>query len=131
VSLLALSKQRAAHLMREQASEFVFARQRQIVSSLGLYDVPAVKMRQDELNGGNFNKVFFGGLAANWRLVAGKKDKARRYLRWAALNDRRAAEAYNGDLKTLFLQIAAQYRNLAEQIADPEQWQAKHDGRPK
>ena len=32
---------------------------------LGLYDVPAVKMRQDELNGGNFSKVFFGGLAAN------------------------------------------------------------------
>ena len=83
-------------------------------------------MRQDELNGGNFNKVFFGGLAANWR-----QDKARRYLRWAALNDRRAAEAYNGDLKTLFLQIAAQYRDLAEQIADPEQWQAKRDGRPK
>jgi hypothetical protein len=56
--------------------------------------------------------------------MAGKKDKARRYLRWAALNERRAAEAYNGDLKTLFLQIAAQYRDLAEQIADPEQWQA-------
>jgi hypothetical protein len=88
-------------------------------------------MRQDELNGGNFNKVFFGGLAANWRLVAGKKDKARRYLRWAALNDRRAAEAYNGDLKTLFLQIAAQYRDLAQQIAYPEQWQAKRNGRPK
>ena len=100
-------------------------------TKLGLYDVPAVKMRQDELNGGNFNKVFFGGLAANWRQMAGKKDKARRYLRWAALNERRAAEAYNGDLKTLFLQIAAQYRDLAEQIADPEQWQAKRDGRPK
>jgi hypothetical protein len=34
-------------------------------TKLGFYDVPAVKMRQDELNGGNFNKVFFGGLAAN------------------------------------------------------------------
>ncbi len=65
--------------------------------------------------------------------MAGKKDKdkARRYLRWATLNERRAAEAYNGDLKTLFLQIAAQYRDLAGQTADPEQWQAKRDGRPK
>jgi hypothetical protein len=88
-------------------------------------------MRQDELNGGNFNQVFFGGLAANWRPMAGKKDKARRYLRWAALNERRAAEAYNGDLKTLFLEIAAQYRDLAEQIAYPEQWQAKRNSRQK
>ena len=88
-------------------------------------------MCQDESNGGNFSKVCFGGLAASWRPMARKKDKARRYLRWAALNERRAAEAYNGDLKTLFLQIAAQYRDLAEQIADPEQWQAKRDGRPK
>ena len=85
-----------------------------------MYDALAVETRQDELNGGNFNKVFFGGLAANWRPMAGKKDKARRYLRWAVLNERRAAEAYNGDLKTLFLEIAAQYRDLAEQIAYPE-----------
>jgi hypothetical protein len=63
--------------------------------------------------------------------MAGKKDKARRYLRWAALNERRAAEAYNGDLKTLFLEIAAQYRDLAEQIAYPEQWQAKRNARQK
>jgi hypothetical protein len=33
--------------------------------------------------------------------------------------------------KRCFSQIAAQYRDLAEQIADPEQWQAKRDGRPK
>jgi hypothetical protein len=84
-------------------------------------------MRQDESNGGNFSKVFSVGslqTGAQWR-------GARRYLRWAALNDRRAAEAYNGDLKTLFLQIAAQYRDLAQQIAYPEQWQAKRNGRPK
>ncbi len=62
--------------------------------------------------------------------MAGKKDKAR-YLRWAALNERRAAEAYNGDLKTLFLEIAAQYRDLAEQVAYPEQWQAKRNARQK
>jgi hypothetical protein len=88
-------------------------------------------MRQGESNGGNFSKVFSVGslqTGAQWR---GRKTKARRYLRWAALNDRRAAEAYNGDLKTLFLQIAAQYRDLAQQIAYPEQWQAKRNGRPK
>jgi hypothetical protein len=60
-----------------------------------------------------------------------RQGEARRYLRWAALNERRAAESYNGDLKTLFLQIAAQYRDLAQQIAYPEQWQAKRNGRPK
>ena len=63
--------------------------------------------------------------------MAGKKDKARRYLRWAVLNERRAAEAYNGDLKTLFLEIAAQYRDLAEQMAYPDQWQAKRNSRQK
>jgi hypothetical protein len=88
-------------------------------------------MRQGESNGSNFNKGFFGGRAANWRPMAAKKDKARRYLRWAALNERRAAEAYNGDLKALFLEISAQYRDLAQQIAYPEQWQAKRNGRPK
>jgi hypothetical protein len=57
-------------------------------------------------------------------------DKSRRYLRWAAANERRAAHAYHEELKTLFLRIAAQYRDLAEQIDDPEQWQAKRRGRP-
>ena len=61
--------------------------------------------------------------------MAAKKDKARRYLHWAALNERRAAEAYNGDLKTLFLKIAAQYRDLAQQTAYPKQWQAKRNSR--
>jgi hypothetical protein len=106
------------------------------LDNAGLYQAwPAPRpSRQDaprRIKWRQFQQSIFGGLAANWRAMAGKKDKARRYLRWAALNDRRAAEAYNGDLKTLFLQIAAQYRDLAEQIADPEQWQAKRDGRPK
>ena len=52
-------------------------------------------------------------------------DKSRRYLRWAAANEGRAASAYNEELKTLFLRIAAQYRDLAEQIDDPVQWRAK------
>ena len=52
-------------------------------------------------------------------------------MRWAVLNERRAAEAYNADLKTLFLEIAAQYRDLAEQMAYPDQWQAKRNSRHK
>jgi hypothetical protein len=54
--------------------------------------------------------------------MARETDKSRRYLRWAAANEQRAASAYNEELKTLFLRIAAQYRDLAEQIDDPEQW---------
>jgi hypothetical protein len=61
--------------------------------------------------------------------MAGETDKSRRYLRWAAANEQRAASAYNEELKTLFLRIAAQYRDLAEQIDDPEQWRAKRRGR--
>jgi len=57
--------------------------------------------------------------------MAGDTDKSRRYLRWAAANEGRAASAYNEELKTLFLRIAAQYRDLAEQIDDPVQWRAK------
>jgi hypothetical protein len=61
--------------------------------------------------------------------MAGKTDKSRRYLRWAAANEGRAANAYNGEFKTLFLRIAAQYRDFAEQIDDPEHWRAKRRGR--
>jgi hypothetical protein len=57
--------------------------------------------------------------------MAGDTDKSRRYLRWAAANEGRAASANNEELKTLFLRIAAQYRDLAEQIDDPVQWRAK------
>jgi hypothetical protein len=38
--------------------------------------------------------------------MAGETDKSKRYLRWAAANEQRAASAYNGELKTLFLRIA-------------------------
>jgi hypothetical protein len=49
-----------------------------------------------------------------------QRDKSKRYLRWAAANEGRAASTYNEEFKTLFLQLAAQYRDLAEQIDDPE-----------
>jgi hypothetical protein len=41
-------------------------------------------------------------------------DKLKRYLRWAAANERRAASADDEELKTMFLRIAAQYRELAQ-----------------
>jgi len=50
-------------------------------------------------------------------------------LRWAAANEGRAATAYDEELKTLFLLIGAHYRDLAEQIDDPEQWWANVGGR--
>jgi hypothetical protein len=37
----------------------------------------------------------------------------------------RAAAAENPKLKMLFLQVAAQYRDLALQIDDPKQWREK------
>jgi len=37
-----------------------------------------------------------------------QRDKSKRYLRWAAANEGRAASTYNEEFKTLFLQIAAQ-----------------------
>jgi hypothetical protein len=124
--------------MQEQASEFRFRSTTPDCIKLGCTTPQPSKCAKTNQMAAISAKYFRWArckLAPNGgeerRPMAGKKDKARRYLRWAALNDRRAAEAYNGDLKTLFLQIAAQYRDLAEQIADPEQWQAKRDGRPK
>jgi hypothetical protein len=53
--------------------------------------------------------------------MAGDTDKSRRYLQLAAANERRGASADGEKLKTLFFRIAAQYRDLAEQIDDPLQ----------
>jgi hypothetical protein len=57
--------------------------------------------------------------------MAGNTAKSRRYLRWAAANERRAASTSDSELKTLFLRVATQYRDLALQIDDPAQWRAK------
>jgi hypothetical protein len=56
-----------------------------------------------------------------WKIT----DKSRRYLRLAVENEQRAARTENAKLKATFLQIAAQYRDLALQIDDPKQWRAK------
>jgi hypothetical protein len=52
-------------------------------------------------------------------------DKSRRYLRWAVENDKRAGSTVDPELKRMFRRIAAQYRDLALQIENPEQWRAK------
>jgi hypothetical protein len=62
--------------------------------------------------------------------MAEETNKSKRYLRWAAANEQRAASVYNEELKTLFLGIAAQYRGLAEQLDDPEQWAGQTQGPP-
>ena len=61
----------------------------------------------------------------NLAAMPGYTDKSRRYLRWAAANERRAASAHGQDFKVLLRRIAAQYRELAEQSDDPEAWRAK------
>jgi hypothetical protein len=48
-------------------------------------------------------------------------DKSRRYLRWAVENDKRAGSTVGPELKGMFRRIAAQYRDLALQIENPEQ----------
>jgi hypothetical protein len=84
---------------------------------------PNGKACQDRSNGGNFSKVTSSRLLQAGAM-AEETNKSKRYLRWAAANEQRAASVYNEELKTLFLGIAAQYRDLAEQLDDPEQWRA-------
>ena len=57
--------------------------------------------------------------------MPGDTDKSERYLRWAAANERRAASADGEEFKTVLLRVAAEYRDLALQIEDPEKWRAK------
>jgi hypothetical protein len=58
--------------------------------------------------------------------MPGTIDKSKRYLWLATENERRAAEAVYPALKALFLQLASQYRDMAEQIDDPVKWHTKH-----
>jgi hypothetical protein len=52
-------------------------------------------------------------------------EKSREYLRMAAENDQRASKTENPELKAIFLEIASEFRELAELINDPEQWRAR------
>jgi len=57
--------------------------------------------------------------------MPGYTDKSRRYLRRADEHTHRAEDALSPRSKSTFLQLAQQYRKLAEQIDDPAQWRAR------
>ena len=57
--------------------------------------------------------------------MPGSTEKSKRYLWLAIENERRAATTSHRALKSLFLGLASEYRELAQQIDDPVQWRAK------
>jgi hypothetical protein len=57
--------------------------------------------------------------------MPGYTDKSRRYLRLADEQTHRAEAALSERSKSMYLQLAKQYRDLAEQIDDPAQWRAR------
>jgi hypothetical protein len=56
-------------------------------------------------------------------------EKSRDFLRFAAASERRAASYHDEGFKKLFLRIAAEYRDFALRIEDPEMWRAKQKER--
>jgi hypothetical protein len=57
--------------------------------------------------------------------MPGYTDKSRKYLRLADEQTHRAEAALSARSRSMFLQLARQYRDLAEQIDDPAQWRAR------
>jgi hypothetical protein len=57
--------------------------------------------------------------------MPGYTDKSRRYLRLADEHTHRAEAALGARSKSMFLQLAERYRELAGQIDDPAQWRAR------
>lgn len=58
--------------------------------------------------------------------MAGYSEKSRRYLRWAVTNERRANSTRSEDFRRMLLNVAAQYRELAREVDNPEK--AKRNG---
>ena len=56
--------------------------------------------------------------------MPGYTDKSRRYLRLADEQTHRAEAALGPHVRTMFLALARQYRELAGQIDDPARWRA-------
>lgn len=56
--------------------------------------------------------------------MPGYTEKSKRYLRLAVENYKHADKAESPELKQKFMQIAAEYRDLALEIDDPAQWHA-------
>jgi hypothetical protein len=57
--------------------------------------------------------------------MPGYTDKSRKYLRLADEQTHRAEAALSATSKSMYLQLAKQYRDLAGQIDDPAQWRAR------
>src|SRR5271165_2977515 len=57
--------------------------------------------------------------------MPGYTDKSRKYLRLADEQTHRAEAALGAKSKSMYLQLAKQYRDLAEQIDDPAHWRAR------
>ena len=61
--------------------------------------------------------------------MAGYSEKSRRYLRWAATNERRANSTRSEDFRRMLLNVAAQYRELAREVDNPETVKRNGTGR--
>ena len=57
--------------------------------------------------------------------MPGYTDKSRHYLRLAVENYKRSGEAQSPELKQKFMEIAAEYRDLALELDDPAHGLAK------
>ena len=57
--------------------------------------------------------------------MRGSTEKSSKYLQLADMNEKRASETKNTELKRIFLELGHGYRELAELIDDPEQWRTK------
>jgi hypothetical protein len=64
-------------------------------------------------------------LASEVRFMPGYTDKSRKYLRTADEHTHRAEAALSPQSKSMFLQLARQYRDLAQQIDNPAQWRPR------
>jgi hypothetical protein len=80
--------------------------------------IPVVRAKPDQIAAISAKSFPVGSLQAG--AMAWDTDKSRRYLRLAAENDKRAAATENARLKALFSKMAVQYRDLADQMDDPE-----------
>ena len=58
-------------------------------------------------------------------VMPGYTEKSRRYLRLADEQTHRAEAALSPKSKAMYLQLASQYRDLAQQIDDPARWRAR------
>jgi hypothetical protein len=63
--------------------------------------------------------------SAHESVMPGYTDKSRRFLRLADEHTHRAEAALSPKSRSTYLQLANQYRELAEQIDDPARWRTR------